>query len=127
YLNLYPLPNGPSTGGIGQYRFTQTQPTTVNYVTGRVDWIPSTKDSFFTRYTIDDSSKVRMEAPDHVVGLFAENEAHRNQYITMNWTRSLSARLLNVARLGFNRSVTLVDLDKIGNVPESLSFIPGTQ
>lgn len=49
YLNLYPLPNGPSVNGVGEYRFTQTQPTTVNYITGRGDWIPSTQDSFFAR------------------------------------------------------------------------------
>lgn len=128
YLNLYPLPNGPSTSpGIAQYRFSQTQPTTVDYVTGRVDWIPSTRDTFFTRYTIDDSAKLSMEAADHIIGLFAENEPHRNQYTTLNWTRTLSTSVLNVARFGFNRSVTLVDLKKLGNVPESLAFIPGTQ
>ncbi|MBI3940677.1 MAG: TonB-dependent receptor [Acidobacteria bacterium] len=30
-----------------------------------------------------------------------------------------------MARFGFNRSVTLVDLEKLGDVPDSLSFIPG--
>lgn len=66
-----------------------------------------------------------MEAPDHVVGLFAESEKHRNQYVTLNWTRTLSPRVLNVARMGFNRSVTLVDLKNLASIPESLSFIPG--
>jgi len=127
YLDLMPLPNTPSSGGVGQYRFTQTQPTTIDYVTGRGDWIPSTKDSFFVRYTIDDSSKLRMEAPDHAMGLFAEDEVHRNQYVTLNWTRSLSSRILNVARMGFNRSVTLVDLKNLANVPANLSFLPGQQ
>jgi hypothetical protein len=127
YLNLFPLPNTPSTGGIGNYRFTQTQPTTVDYATGRVDVIPSMKDSFFARYTIDTSSKLRMEAPDHAMGLFAENEAHRNQYVTLNWTRTISSRVLNTARAGFNRSVTLVDLQNMAGVPDSLSFIPGVQ
>jgi hypothetical protein len=127
YLNLFPLPNTPSTGGIGNYRFTQTQPTTVDYATGRVDVIPSTKDSFFARYTLDNSSKLRMEAPDHAMGLFAENEAHRNQYVTLNWTRTISSRVLNTARAGFNRSVTLVDLQNMAGVPDSLSFIPGVQ
>src|SRR5215510_10967482 len=127
YLNLFPLPNTPSSGGIGQYRFTQTQPTTVDYVSGRGDIIPSTKDSFFVRYTIDDSSKLRMEAPDHAMGLFGEDEHHRNQYVTLNWTRTFSARFLNSARMGFNRSVTLVDLKNLAGVPDSLSFIPDEQ
>jgi hypothetical protein len=85
------------------------------------------KDSFFARYTIDNSSKLRMEAPDHAMGLFAENEAHRNQYVTLNWTRTISSRVLNTARAGFNRSVTLVDLQNMAGVPDSLSFIPGVQ
>jgi len=127
YLNLFPLPNTPSSGGIGQYRFTQTQPTTVDYVSGRGDIIPSPKDSFFARYTIDNSSKLRMEAPDHAMGLFGEDEHHRNQYVTLNWTRTFSARFLNSARMGFNRSVTLVDLKNLAGVPDSLSFIPGQQ
>jgi hypothetical protein len=126
YLNLYPLPNGPSTGGgIGQYRFTKTQPTRVDYTTGRVDWIPTEKNSIFTRYTIDNSSKTRLDAPDHILGLFAEGEKHRNQYVTLGWTQTLSSTFVNMARFGFNRSTTLVDLQKIGNVPDSLAFIPG--
>ncbi|MBI3940206.1 MAG: carboxypeptidase regulatory-like domain-containing protein, partial [Acidobacteria bacterium] len=112
YLNLYPLPNGPSVGpGIAQYRFSQTQPGRVDYGTGRVDWIPTERDSFFARYTIDDSDKLRMEAVDHILGLFGESEPHKNQYVTLQWTRTLSSKILNVARFGFNRSVTLVDLE----------------
>jgi hypothetical protein len=126
YLNLYPSPNyGQSVNGIGQYRFTQNQPTRADYATARMDWLSSGKDSFFTRYTIDDSDKLRMDADDHVIGLFAEAEKHRNQYVTMQWTRTFSPAVVNVARFGFNRSVSLVDLSKIGNVPDSLNFLPG--
>jgi hypothetical protein len=126
YLNLFPLPNGPSTSsGIGQYRFSQTQPTTVDYATGRLDWIPAVEDSVFGRYTIDSSSKLRMDALDHVMGLFGEDEVHRNQYITLGWTRSFSPTVLNVFRFGFNRSVSLVDLTNLANIPDNLAFIPG--
>ena len=127
YLDLYPLPNGPSTApGIGRYLFTQTQPARVDYGTGRVDWIVTEKDALFGRYTMDDSDKLRLEATDHVLGLFGESEPHRNQYATLQWTRTLSPTVLNVARFGFNRSVTLVDLAKLGDKPDaSLSFIPG--
>ena len=119
------MSNGPSTGGgIAQYRFSQTQPTSVDYVTGRMDWIGS-KDSFFTRYTIDQSTKNRMDATDHVVGLFSEAEKHRNQYVTNQWTHTFSSKAVNIARFGFNRSTSLVDLNKLGNVPDSLTFIPG--
>ncbi len=132
YVNLIPVANGPliltSTGtptGFAQLQFSQPQPTRVNYFTGRVDWNRTAKDSLFVRYTIDDSTKLRQDAPDHVMGLFAENEAHRNQYVTLQDTRVLSANKVNQLRFGFNRSTLQVNLLNQANVPASLSFIPG--
>ena len=127
YVNLYPLPNDgrPPDGSIGLYQFSQPQPTNGSYVTGKVDWIISPKWSTFVRYTLDDSDKLRQDAPDHVLGLFAEDEKHRNQYVTLSTTQVISNALLNIVRFGFNRSVSLVDLFNQANVPASLSFIPG--
>jgi hypothetical protein len=128
YLNLYPLPNDglPDTKArIGNYRFSQKQPTHGDYGTGKIDWNLSSKYSFFGRYTIDDSTKLRQDAPDHVLGLFAEDEAHKNQYTTVSGTQVLSTNMLNTTRFGFNRSVTLVNLFNQANVPASLAFIPG--
>ncbi len=132
YINLIPSANGlliaTSTGaptGFAQLQFSQAQPTHVNYVTGRVDWNRTAKDSLFVRYTIDDSTKLRQDAPDHVMGLFAENETHRNQYVTLQDTRVLSTNEVNQLRFGFNRSVAKVDLLNQANVSSSLSFIPG--
>jgi hypothetical protein len=128
YLNLYPLPNqppDPSRPGIGEVRFSQTQPTRGDYVTGKVDWNASEKDSLFVRYTLDDSTKLRQDASDHVLGLFAEDEVHLNQYATLVATRVISPTVLNIARFGFNRSRSDVNLFNQANVPASLSFIPG--
>ena len=132
YVNLIPVANGPliltSTGaptGFAQLQFSQPQPVHVNYFTGRVDWNRTSKDSLFVRYTIDDSTKLRQDAPDHVMGLFAENETHRNQYVTLQDTRVLSANKVNQLRFGFNRSTLQVNLLNQANVPASLSFIPG--
>src|SRR5207249_662713 len=105
--------------------FSQPQPTNGTYATGKVDWNASTKFSAFIRYTIDDSDKLRQDAPDHVLGLFAEDEKHRNQYVTVGATQVLSNTLLNSVRFGFNRSVSLVDLFNQANVPGNLAFIPG--
>jgi hypothetical protein len=127
YLNLYPVPNtndipGP---GLGTVRYSQKQPTNGDYYTGKVDWNVSTKYFFFGRYTLDSSMKFRQDAPDHVLGLFGEDESHRNQYAALGATQLLSANVLNVARMGFNRSVTLVSLFNQSNVSPDLSFIPG--
>ena len=126
YLNLFPVPNGPSAGaGIATVRFSQKQPTRGDYVTTKLDWSANQKYSFYARYTLDDSAKVRQDAPDHVLGLFAEDETHHNQYVTLAATQVISNNLLNSVRFGFNRSVTLVDLLNQANVPADLSFIPG--
>ena len=127
YLNLIPRANGPATAtpGVATLQFSNQQPAHVNYVTGRIDWNRTSKDSLFGRYTIDDSTKIRQDAPDHVLGLFAENEGHRNQYITLQDTRILSSTKVNQLRFGFNRSTLHVDLINQANVPASLSFIPG--
>jgi hypothetical protein len=127
YLNLIPRANGPSTAtpGVATLQFSNQQPAHVNYLTGRIDWNRNSKDSLFARYTIDDSTKIRQDAPDHVLGLFAENEGHRNQYITLQDTRILSPTKVNQLRFGFNRSTLHVDLINQANVPASLSFIPG--
>src|SRR6266849_5211719 len=127
YLNLIPRANGPNTAtpGVAILQFSNQQPTHVNYITGRIDWNRTANDSLFGRYTIDDSTKLRQDAPDHVLGLFAENEGHRNQYISLQDTRILSSTKVNQLRFGFNRSTLHVDLVNQANVPASLSFIPG--
>ena len=126
YLELYPMPNGPNVGaGVATLQFSQTQPASINYVTGKIDWNASSRDSVFGRYTIDSSSKLRQDAPDHVLGLFAEDETHKNQYVTLQHTHVFSGSTLNTARFGFNRSVALVNLFNQAGVPASLSFIPG--
>ncbi len=129
YLKLYPLPNqppDPTLGpGVGETRFSQQQPARGDYGTAKIDWNANEKNSFFGRYTMDDSSKLRQDAPDHVLGLFAEDEKHRNQYVSLVATRVLSPTVLNITRFGFNRSTTLVNLFNQANVDPSLSFIPG--
>jgi hypothetical protein len=126
YLNLYPRPTGPSIGGgVATVQFNQKQPTSINYITGKVDWNLSAKDSTFVRYTGDFSYKLRQDAPDHRLGLFAEKERHPNQYVSLQETHVFAPSTVNTTRFGFNRSVLLVDLSNQGKVPASLSFIPG--
>src|SRR5712692_8702657 len=122
YLLPYPAANQPDGTTL---LFSQHQPSRGDYGTGKIDWNPNEKNSVFGRYTMDDSAKLRQDAPDHVLGLFAEDEKHRNQYVSLGATRVLSPSVLNTARFGFNRSVTLVNLVNQANVPAELSFIPG--
>ena len=126
YLNLIPQPTGGLVApGLASFVDNRTQPAHIDYGTTKVDWNPTSKDSFFVRYTIDRSTKLRQDASDTVLGLFAEDEVHSNQYITLSETRVITDHTLNTARMGFNRSTLDVNLFNQKNVPSSLSFIPG--
>ena len=122
YLLLYPAANQSDGTTL---LFSQQQPSRGDYGTTKIDWNRNEKNSFFVRYTMDDSAKLRQDAPDHVLGLFAEDETHRNQYVSLVATHLFSPAVLNTARFGFNRSVTLVNLFNQANVPADLSFISG--
>ena len=125
YLDLSPLPNGNCVApGLAKWTGNRVQPTHIDYGTSKVDWNPTSKDSLFVRYTIDRSTKLRQDSADTVLGLFAEDEVHSNQYITISETRVITDRTLNTARMGFNRSTLLVNLFNQAGVPSSLNFLP---
>ena len=128
YLELYPLPNGPSAGpGLGRYLGSASQPTRVDFGSARADWNVTDNDTFFFRYTIDDSQKVQKDLGAEVFGLFSDPENHRNQYVTASLTHLFSPTVLNSFRMGLNRSLNSSTLSNDANVPESLYFLPGTQ
>ncbi len=57
YLALYPLPNGPDLGnGVGEYFGGQPTNTREDYAVGKVDFVPSGRWRFGTRYTFDTSA-----------------------------------------------------------------------
>jgi len=101
YLPLWPLPNGRDFGnGIAEFDRTASQPTGQNFGQVRVDHNFSDKDSFFGRYTIDDSSQ---QVPSALPNNLAKNSV-RSQNAAIGETRIFSPRLLNVFRFAFNRS-----------------------
>ena len=63
YLALYPLPNGPDLGnGTGEYIGSQSGTVAENYVVGKVDFVPSDRWRFGTRYTYDNADTSSLDA-----------------------------------------------------------------
>ncbi|HKX31064.1 MAG TPA: TonB-dependent receptor [Blastocatellia bacterium] len=126
YLDaLFPfLPNGRSLGdGIGEYLFTRQQPTDEHLAQVRIDHRFSERDTVFGRYTYDNGSVDRQ--PTRRVPIFFIEDRSRNQYLTLEHQHLFSPRLLNIVRVGFNRSVQLSGGQRTVQIPDSLSFIPG--
>ena len=60
YLDLYPLPNGPSIGGgIANYYFGFRQTLDQDFASGRVDHKFNDNHQSFVRYTFDDANQFR--------------------------------------------------------------------
>ena len=100
YLDLFPLPNGPDNGdGAGQFILANPQPMDEDYFVVKIDHQFSDSDSFFVRYTFDDSI-LKADSQYIYNGL----STTRNQYLTLEHKHVFSPTLLNEVRVAFNRS-----------------------
>lgn len=122
YLALYPLPNGPDHGdGTADFFSSPAKTTREDNFTARTDYEFNKRDSFFARYTFDDSQVL---LPDPVP-IFGQSFKSRYQYVTLAEQRVISPRMLNVFRVGFNRSYSdSRAIQTTGETPE-LAFMPG--
>lgn len=102
YLDLYPRPNGRNFGdGIAEYLSFAVQPTTEDYIMSRIDHKLSDSDSIFGRYVFDDGSMLIPEA----LNLVPRDDDSRQQYLTVEEDKILTANLVNVFRFSLTRSV----------------------
>ncbi len=100
YLDLYPLPNGPDNGdGGGQFIAANPRPLDEDYFMVKIDHQFSDSDSFFARYTFDDSI---LSADAQFI--YNNISTTRNQYLTLEEKHIFSPTLLNEIRVAYNRS-----------------------
>ncbi|MBI2822718.1 MAG: TonB-dependent receptor [Acidobacteria bacterium] len=100
YLALFPVPNGRELGGgVAEYSSPQSEPVNQDVLTVKIDHNFSPSDSFFARYTFDQSDKKRYDSP--VTDLFYE---YRYQYLTLAQKKIFSPHVINEARFGLTRS-----------------------
>ncbi|HEV3040639.1 MAG TPA: carboxypeptidase regulatory-like domain-containing protein [Candidatus Angelobacter sp.] len=94
---LYPLPNS----GNNQLTYAQRQVTNQDQGDLKIDWQISSKDHVFGRYSQQD-----VEAPTTETYLLANNGITNFSYPLKNavfdWTRNVTERIVNDARVGFN-------------------------
>lgn len=101
-IDLFPLPNGREVGGgIAEYINARVRPTREDFFTIKIDHAFSSSDSFFARYTFDDSERFTPEGGFEPFGL---NLGFRNQYVTIEEKKIISQNLLSTFRFGLNRS-----------------------
>ena len=126
FLDLYPLPTpGERNFGDGTARhiFARTNPTDQDYFVIKGDHQFSDNDSFFLRYTFDDSTSQQFGSS---FPPFSTQALARRHIATLQYQKVFSPQLLNTARLGFNRAKTgLIPLEPEISKDPALSFVPG--
>ena len=122
-MNLYPLSNGPDNGdGTAQFINSPIQPSTENYVLGRIDAQLSDKNSLYGRYVFDQADVVR---PGQL-GIYGTTKHGRNQYFQLGLTRVISPSWINETRAGVNRTFGNFGAVYFKDVPVSqLSVLSG--
>jgi hypothetical protein len=96
FLALYPAPNLPGN----QFTFPATAPTALNYGQLRVDQTISANDSFFGRYTVQDS----FTNAAFVFPQFTFGSNGRDQFLTLSENHVFSPTVLNTVRASFSRT-----------------------
>jgi hypothetical protein len=92
-----------------------------NYGQMRFDQTISDKDSFFSRYTIDNAIQ-NQTVGDFSYFRFAPTA--RNQWITLAENHIFSPFLLNAVRFSFSRTNAIINLANVG-LPAGTSLVPG--
>jgi hypothetical protein len=121
YLNEFPRANGPSLGGgLAQYTFGFDQKLTQHFLQGRVDAVLADGTQMFARYTFDDAEqRLPTDFPQ-----FPRSFVSRNQFLTIEYRKALSAATFHSARGGYSRTRIgqSVEANTASPLPE---FVPG--
>jgi len=129
YFTFFPIPNGglvPNTGGsIGFFSFPSNQRLTENFLTTRVDFKMSERDSIFGSYMID---RALFSGPDSLDQVLNGNKTAR-QLVTIEENHVFNPNLINTVRIGYNRDAanafyTLSPINPAAGDP-SLGGLPG--
>jgi outer membrane receptor protein involved in Fe transport len=102
-IDLIPRSNGRDLGGgLAEYFNAESYPTSGEAYTVRLDHEFSESDSFFARYTLDQSDRTFFWSNQGDL-----NNIYRYQYLTLSEKHVFSPNVINEVRIGFTRSKTI--------------------
>src|SRR5438132_3057996 len=115
-MNIYRLPKCPDNiNGTAQFINHPIQPSTEDYVLGRIDAQLSDKNSLYGRYVFDQADVMR---PGQL-GIYGTTKHGRNQFFQLALTRVISPQWINETRAGLNRTFGNFGAAYLRDVPVS--------
>jgi hypothetical protein len=125
FLALFPLPNAGESGDIGFFSFASQAVTKVNFFTGRLDHKFSEADSLSVNALTDNSQTTGPDGSNFTL----IGQTSKRKFVSLEETHIFNSDLLNVARVGFSRSLVNAPIDLGGIDPKatdtSIGFVPG--
>lgn len=119
---LFLRPNGRDLGDGRAERFeNRTNVKNEDFFVVKVDQKLSETDSFFARYSFDDG---RLKQPNGPV--FALARPSRNQFFSIQETKTFSPTIITTWRFGFNRSVLRERDVPLVEIPQAQFFVPNS-
>jgi hypothetical protein len=125
YLKFFPLPNGAVNGDTGKFSFAGSQVSSDNFVTGRIDYKLSEKDSLFGTYLYDHAPSTQNDVFDNDL----TTRVTTRQVLTLEESHVFNASLVNTLRFGASRDFAGAPVSAAAINPlladKSLGFVPG--
>src|SRR6185295_7873035 len=124
YILLFPEPNGAeSSDGTGVYTSQIVEPTTENYVVGKIDQTLGGGQFLSARYSFDKAAVTQAQT----LPLFGIETGTKAQFFVADHKWVVRSNLLNTVKVAFNKAYeATANVDNI-TVDPALFFIPNTQ
>ncbi len=124
-LPYIPTANTANAAGQAYYVGTASGPVQIDQGTGDLQQIFSEKDSLHGFYALQEDTRTEPTLQGDTLPGFGDHRHAKRQILTVNETHVFSPRLVNDARIGFNR----IDINFLPNIttdPTSLGLGTGT-
>jgi outer membrane receptor protein involved in Fe transport len=124
YLLLFPEPNGAeSADGTGVYTSQIVEPTTENYVVGKIDQTLASGQSLSMRYSFDKAAVTQSQQ----LPLFGIQTGTKAQFFVGEHKWIVRSNLLNTVKVAWNKAYeSTINVNNV-EVNPSLFFVPNTQ
>jgi hypothetical protein len=120
YLDLWPLPDGPSRGDGSAQRYTpENTLVDENYLVARADYRINDSQVIFTRFNYDNGEQREPGG----LGVFDVVTPSRQRFSTIQWENILTPTLLSNSSFAFNRTALNNEIEYQIDYPSSLFFM----
>jgi len=124
FLNLFPTANAGESGDTGVFSFVSNGNTSLNLFTGRLDHKISDANNLHGTFMVDNSETAGPDGTDFVV----TGQLSQSRLASIEDSHIFSPNLMNIARIGYSRSVSEAPIKASPVNPlatdTSLGFLP---